>query len=166
VQELELKNKLMNKAGRLLARRPFSCGEMRLKLARFADQEDVEAILKRLQEVNLLNDSNYAYNFALHQIRQQGWGPIKVLHSLILRKVEPVVAQSAIERVRQDESDEAVLSGYLDRSFEKSLVPRDRKDLRKLINHLRRRGFQEDTIYKTLRQKIPAKVWRTFDMGD
>jgi SOS response regulatory protein OraA/RecX len=166
VQEPEFKNKLMNKAGRLLARRLYSCGEMRLKLARFADEQDVEAILERLLELNLLNDSNYAYNFALYRIRQQGWGPIKVLHSLIRRKVEPVVAQSAIERVRQDENDEAVLSGYLDKAFGKGLVPKDRKDLRKLINHLRQRGFQDDTIYTTLRQKIPATVWRTFDMGD
>jgi regulatory protein len=166
VLELKLKNKLMNKAGRLLARRLYSRGEMKLKLARFAETKDVEPVLDRLQELNLLNDGNYAYNFALYRIRQEGWGPIKVLHSLIRRHVEPDLAQSAIERVRQEESDESVLNEYIEKSFRKGAVPASRKELRKLIDHLRRRGFLDDTIYKSLRQRIPAAVWRTFDMGD
>ncbi len=166
MQEPELKNKLMNKAGRLLSRRLYSCGEMRLKLAPFADEEGIEEALKRLQELNLLNDSDYAYNLALYQMRQQGWGPNKVLHNLLRRKVEPDVAQAAIERVRQNEGFESLLAGYLEKALRKGSVPKHRKDLQKLINRLRRRGFQDDTIYTILRQKFPASLWRNYNVGE
>jgi regulatory protein len=166
VQEHEAKDKLMHRAGRLLGRRLYSCGEMRLKLLPFASEQEVDATVARLKELDLLNDNNYAYNLALFQIVKQGWGPVKALHSLLRRKVAPEVAQAAIERVRQDESYEAALSGYLETIFRKSSVPQNRKDLLKLLNRLRRRGFEEDTIFNTLRRKIPASAWRIFDMGD
>jgi len=150
----------------LLSRRLYSCGEMRLKLLPFAGEEEVDATLKRLKELNLLNDSNYAYNFALFQIVKQGWGPVKALHSLLRRKIAPEVAEAAIERVRQDESYEDALTRYLEKVFRKSSVPENRKDLVKLINRLRRRGFEEDTIFNTLRRKIPAAAWRAFNTGD
>lgn len=164
--EHEVIDKLMNRAGRLLARRLYSCGELRQKLLPFASEHEVDATLSRLKELNLLNDSNYAYNLALFQIAKQGWGPIKALHSLLRYKVAPEVAQEAIERVRQDESFENALTRYLEKIFRKGPAPQNRKDLVKLINRLRRRGFEEDTIFNTLRQKMPAALWRTYDFGD
>jgi regulatory protein len=166
VREHEVKDRLMNRAGRLLARRLYSCGEMRLKLLPFANEQEVDATLTRLKELNLLNDNNYAYNLALFQIAKQGWGPVKALRSLLRHKVAPEVAQAAIEQVRHEESDESALARYLDKIFRKSPAPQNRKDLVKLINRLRRRGFEEDTIFNILRQKVPAAVWRNYDMGD
>jgi SOS response regulatory protein OraA/RecX len=166
VQEQEVKLKLMNKAGRLLSHRLYSCGEMRLKLLPFANEQEVDAALTRLKELNLLNDGNYAYNLALFQIAKQGWGPAKAFHSLLRHKIAPEEAQLAIERVEKEESYEVALTRFLEKSFRKSPVPQNRSDLTRLINRLRRRGFADATIFNTLRQKIPAAVWRTFDSGE
>jgi SOS response regulatory protein OraA/RecX len=166
VQEREANNKLMNKAGRLLARRLYSCGEMKLKLLPLANEQEVDATLKRLKELDLLNDSKYAYNLGLFQVAMQGWGPVKVLHYLLRHRVAPEVAHLAIERIQLDESYEVALTRYLEKTFRKSPLPQNRKDLVKLINRLRRRGFEDDTIFSILRQKIHAGVWRKFDMGE
>jgi len=166
VQGRETKDRLANRAGRLLARRLYSCGEMKLKLLAYATEKEVDATLTRLKELNLLNDNNYAYNLALFQMAKQGWGPIKVLHSLLRHQVSTEVARSAIERVRKAEGCEVALTRYLERFFRKCPVPENRKELVKLVNRLRMRGFEEDTIFSILRQRIPTAVWRKFDMGE
>lgn len=164
--EEELRKKLLNKAGNLLARRSYSCGEMRAKLSKLAEPSDVEDALRRLVALDLLNDDDYAYNFAFSRIRQQGWGPIKVRHSLVRRQIAPQLIEAAIDRVRQEVGDRVILREYLDRHCRKTPLPRDRKGIQKLIGHLRRRGFVDATIYSTLRQVIPEANWERFETGE
>jgi SOS response regulatory protein OraA/RecX len=164
--EEELQKKLLSKAADLLARRSYSCGEMRAKLAKLADPSDVEGALKRLMALNLLNDADYAYNFAFSRLRQQGWGSIKVRLSLIHRQIAPQVIEAAIDRVRQEVGEGVTLREYLDRHCRKTGLPSDRKSIRRLINHLRRRGFVDAAIYSTLRQVIPETSWECFETGE
>ncbi len=165
-QNDEILRKLLGKAGAILARRAHSRGEMRLKLAKFGDPEAVERVLDRLEAVNLLNDMDYAYNFASSRIRQEGWGPLKVRQSLLRRHVEPQVTEEALSRLRQEIGDDAILGDYLERFCQKGGLPHDRKGLRRLINHLRRRGFGDETIYSTLRREVPAAAWEEIETGE
>lgn len=162
----EVSKMLMTRAGRLLSHRPYSRGELRQRLARLAEQERVEEALNRLEELNLLNDSDYAYNFALCRMKQDGWGPLKVLQSLQRREVAPALAESAIDRIRQENGEDALLREYVDRHCRKIGLPRDLRGIHRLISHLQRRGFREETIFKALREKIPAVAWRRFETGD
>jgi len=164
--EAELQKKLLNRAGNLLAKRSYSRGEMRIKLSKLAEPADVENTLERLEALNLLNDSDYAYNFAFSRIRLQGWGPIRVRHSLLHRQVAHQIIEAAIDRVWQDVGDRVVLREYLDRHCRKTGIPQDRKGIQKLIGHLRRRGFVDATIYSTLRQMIPDGAWECFETGE
>jgi SOS response regulatory protein OraA/RecX len=166
VIEGESAKKLLQKAGRLLARRAYSRGELEAKLRSQAEEKEIQAVLGRLEELNLLNDEQYAYNFAHCRMRQEGWGPLKVLHALLRREVASHLAESAIERVRQETGDGPLLQEYLEGYCTKHGLPQDRKAIQKLVSRLRRRGFQEEIIYGILRQKIPAAVWRRFDTGD
>lgn len=164
--EGESAKRLLHKAVRTLARRAHSRGELRAKLRSGADEEDVNLVLQRLEELNLLNDEQYAYDFAHSRMKQDGWGPIRVLHSLLRRFIEPHLAESAIERIRREKGDRHLLEGYLQGYCSKHGLPRDQRSIQRLISHLQRRGFQEETIYSTLRQAIPATAWRCFDRGD
>ena len=95
----------MQKAGSLLARRSYSRGELRSKLATLGEGQRIESVLDRLEELNLLNDGEYAYNSASRWIKQDGWGPLRV-HDLLLRREVPAsIAQTAIERVLHDISE-------------------------------------------------------------
>jgi regulatory protein len=162
----EVPKKLMYQAGKFLSRRAHSRGELGQKLARYGEPGQIEAVLNRLEELKLLNDAEYAYNFALCRIRHEGWGPLKVLHSLQRRQVAPVVAEAAIERIRRETDERMLLGTYLQRYCRKKSLPQDRKGIQKLISHLRRRGFQDQTIFSTLRQNIPDAAWQRIDTGD
>ncbi len=166
MSESETANKLLQKAVRALARKSFSRGELEARLRSGADAEDVNHVLERLEELNLLNDEQYAYNFALWRMKQDGWGPAKVLHALLARHVEERLAQTAIERVRKEAGDAPLLEEYLRGFAGKHGLPRDRKSIQKLILRLQRRGFPDEVIRRVLGQVIPAAAWQRFETGE
>lgn len=156
---------LLRRAGRLVARRACSRGELRERLSGLGSPAEIEETLQRLEDLHLLNDSDYAYNFASNRITQKGWGPVKVFHALIRRQVSPDIAESALERVREEAGERIWLEGYLEKYWRTRHLPRNRKDIGRLVVHLRRRGFHEDAILEVLRHKISEDAWRAFDAG-
>jgi len=164
--DAEINKLLMRKAGALLARRPYSRGELREKLVRIAGASPAESVLDRLEQLNLLNDADYAYNFALCRIKQDGWGPAKVQNALLRRQIRVTIIEGALERVRTELGGESALDSYLREYCGKRKPPSDVKSLRKLISHLLRRGFDEDSISAALRQIVPGELWRQFESGE
>jgi regulatory protein len=157
---------ILQKAGRLLAHRSYSRGELRVKLSQTADELLVEAALIRLEQLNLLNDADYAYNFALNRIKQEGWSSAKVSTSLLRRYIDPKTIESALERIREEIGYESSLLEYIDAHCRKQGTPTDPIHIRKLLQHLRRRGFEENEIFRVLKQKIPAEILRHFETGE
>ncbi len=162
----ELPKSLLQRACSLLARRAYSRGEMRDKLSKLAPEGEVEPALDRLEELKLLNDEEYAYSLAFNRMKMEGWGPIKVRHSLLRRQVIPDLIERAINRVLADQDERLLLGDYLDKLSRRSSLPQDRRQIRRLILHLKRRGFHDETVYSALRQKIPATAWQRFDEGE
>jgi SOS response regulatory protein OraA/RecX len=164
--EAESGSKIMHRAGFLLARRPYSRGELREKLSALGDHQEIESVLDRLQELNLLNDANYGYNLASHWMKHEGWGPIKVRFHLLRRHISDAVADASLERIGQELSDADLLVAYLDRRARNHPLPDDRRGIRKLVASLRQRGFPEEAIYGVLRQRIPTVAWKKFETGE
>ncbi len=159
--------RLLHQGVRALAQRAYSRRELEAKLRSRAAGQDVEPVLRRLEELNLLNDEQYSYNFALRRMKQDGWGPAKVIHSLVRHLVEPQLAEAAVDRVRRETGDVRLLEEYLQACTDKRGLPQDRKSVQKLVSRLQRKGFQEDVIYTVLRRMIPAAAWKNrFDTGD
>lgn len=164
--EAEAQKLLLKKAGALLARRSYSRAELGSRLAKFADKMQVETALDRLASLNLLNDEDYAYNFALRRIKEQGWSPARVIDSLLRCKVEQPAIDSAMARVRNEEGLENLLDSSMKQYCKKNGLPSDPKDIRRLISHLRRRGFDEDDVYRALRQAMPDAALQSFETGE
>jgi regulatory protein len=164
--DAELQKALLKKAGALLARRAYSRGELRIRLARIAEDSQIESVLNRLEQLNLLNDADYAYNFALCRIQREGWGPAKVRESLIRRHLPQATIESALERVLAEMEDDSVLIEYIKRHYGKQALPTAPKDIQKLVLHLLRRGFGEDAIFNALKRLIPAAALRHFETGE
>ncbi len=156
---------LMKKAGALLARRAYSRGELRDRLTNLSGETPVEDVLDRLEQLNLLNDADYGYNFALCRIRQ-GWSTAKVEQSLLRRQIDRDTAKDALERVRNELGDQSAVASYLQNYCEKKGVPTDLKGLRKLALHLRQRGFEEEIVSDALRRMIPAALMQQFETGE
>jgi regulatory protein len=162
----ELRKSLFKKAGALLARRAFSRGELRIRLSKMADNLEIESMLDRLEQLNLLNDADYAYNFALYRIRQEGWGPAKVQESLLRRHVQQAVIECALERVHSELGEESVLIEYINGHCGKKGLPANPKDIRKLIMHLSRRGYDQEAIVRALKRLLPTAAMRRFETGE
>jgi regulatory protein len=162
----DLEEKLMQRAGRILARRAYSRASLRLKLLRLAPEETTESVLNRLQHLNLLNDADYAYNFAFNRIRDAGWGPLRVRRELSRRMVAADVIESAIDRVGEEFTEPKALEKYLDRYWCKVEPPRDIKAVQRLINHLRRRGFDYSVIREVLHNRLPGNSGSWSGMGE
>ncbi len=154
---------LLRRAGNLLARRAHSRGELRQKLTRFADPAGLEKVLDRLEKLGLLNDAEYAYNFASSRIREKSWGFARIHQALLRRKVPAHVATRAVERIRGETGERTLLETYLERYWRTRDRPRNRIELKRLIGHLSRRGFGDELIVDVLRRAIPAEAWRSFE---
>jgi len=162
----EIQKKILKKAGAFLARRAQSRGELKQKLMRLAPEPEVESALDRLEQLNLLNDPEYAYNFALCRMRQDGWGPAKIHETLLRRQVRESAILSAVERAQSELDEESVISEYVKRRFLKKELPKDVKVLRKLIVHLQHRGFDEENILRVLKRMFPAELIQHLDTGE
>jgi regulatory protein len=157
---------LMKRAAALLAKRAYSRGELRKKLSAVGQNPLIEETLDRLQQLNLLNDPEYAYNIALHQMRQVGYGPARVKETLLRCDVDPDVIKQAIERALNEADIETFLIEYVEKHCKKQGLPGDPKEIQKLVFHLLRRGFDENQISGALRRIIPPEVFRCFETGD
>jgi SOS response regulatory protein OraA/RecX len=158
---------LLKKAGAFLARRAYSRMDLQKKLAVFADDRQVESALQHLERLNLLNDSDYAYNFALRRIRQQGWSPAKVQNALLGHHIGHATIERAVEQVcNESGGEESVILEYVQKRYGKRGLSADVKGVRKLIMHLRQRGFDEESIFGALRGKIPDAALQRFETGE
>jgi regulatory protein len=164
--DVEIHKVLLKKAGALLARRAYSRGELRNRLAKIAGDRAVESALDRLEQLNLLNDADYAYNFAFCRIKQQGWGPARVHESLLRRHVAETAIACALQRIRNEFGDESLVAEYIQKHCGKTGLPSDLKGIRKLVSHLRQRGFDEDLITNVLKRMIPAESMPHFERGE
>lgn len=158
--------RLHRKALSLISRRAYSVGEMRLKLLKWADKPDVDATVEHLQQLKLLNDSEYAYNFALYRAGTEGWGPLKIRNALVRRHLKAPDIDRALSRVREEIGNDYGLGEYLLRYFAKREHPRDTQGVHSLINHLLRRGHPRSIILENLGRILPAKTMKYFGTGD
>jgi regulatory protein len=166
IMNLEIHNMLLKKAAAFLARRAFSRFEMQQKLASIAEEHEVESVLNHLERLKLLNDADYAYNFAFRRIRQRGWSPAKVRSALLQKHVEQASIEFALEQVRNEIDDAAVIRAYVQKHCGKNGLPADMKGILKLLRHLRHRGFDEENIFRALKDKIPAEALQRIQTGE
>jgi SOS response regulatory protein OraA/RecX len=162
----ELEKKLRKKAGTLLSRRAYSRGEIRVRLLKLADEPVVETVLDRLEQLKLLNDTDYAYNFALSRTGREGWGPEKIRRALYSRQVSDSDISTALDQIRSLVGEDYALAEYLKKYFGKKGKPEDYRAVQNLVSHLRRRGYYRKSIVSVLRESLPEALTRYFNTGD
>jgi regulatory protein len=157
---------LLKKAAAMLARRSYSRGDLRNKLLAKEAAPRVEAILDRLEQLNLLNDAEYAYNFALYRIERESWGAAKVTEALQRRHVDQETIENALRRVQSELGVETVAVEYMQKYCGKDWPPADPKQVQKLMVHLRRRGFGEDAIDRALKEILSGPLYKRSEIGE
>jgi len=147
---------LLNYAGRSLARRAQSLGELRTRLKqRAARQEDVPEVINRLKEAGFLNDRKFADSFANWRRDNQGLGQARVMRDLLTRRVAPAVAKQAVQVAYSSVDETALIESFLERKYRgKNLgqLLNEEKNLASAYRKLRTAGFSSGNSIRVLKR--------------
>lgn len=145
---LEEVQKALAKAYRLISYRDRSTFELNEKLCEAGfDEEIAHGIIKKLTGQGLINDKNFALNFALFKSRGRLWGPRKISHELRMKGINPEDTEEALSNDEIDFNDNCftALTKWLKRknisteSFEEENIDSDLKN--KAIKYLESKGY-------------------------
>lgn len=143
-------DKLMQYALRLISRKRYTEQEMILKLKRRnkALKSEVEKVIKRVKELNYVNDEVYAKDYISSRMSQNPRGKHLLKIELKLKGVNKDIITNAIENANLDELKAA--NEVLKRKSGSLSKHTGQKKKEKIIRYLASRGFEFDTIYKVL----------------
>ena len=133
----ELLALIYNKALDILSRREHSANELKLKLhKKFEAISEIEEVIIRLENNNLLNDFRFAETYARIR-RRKGFGPNKIYYELANKGIIESVSSEIISA--EDGWEDAALKAF--RKKYKDGVSKDKKERLKQKNFLHNRGF-------------------------
>ena len=133
----ELLALIYNKALDILSRREHSTHELKLKLQRKFDAiSEIEKVIVRLENNNLLNDFRFAETYA--RIRKgKGFGPNKVYYELANKGIKESISNEIISA--EDGWTDAALKAFKKKYNDG--ISEDTKEKLKQKNFLHNRGF-------------------------
>lgn len=147
---------IRQKALSYLARRVHSEKELQLKLLKkLYDKKLIDEVLSSIKSAGLLNDEEFAAQFADEKLNRKNWGINKVKGELIRRGINSQTAGEVINRVISVDSQSASIEKLAKQKL-KILLQKEsdkRKIKHKLIASLVNKGFRYEDISETLRKK-------------
>lgn len=149
---MRLENKAEEFALRLLARKDYSCAEMRQKLLQKGfSLREIENVLHKLSVQQLLNDLRYAQRLANYYAQEKLWGPWRIKHKLQEKGICPEVAEEAVTQEEKNFPVEERLKKFLEKKLKnRTLSEFSHEERKKLTNQLYRHGFSWEEIFHIL----------------
>jgi regulatory protein len=142
------------RALRLLEFRARSVAELRRSLVRKGEPvADVEAAIRRLLAQRLLDDAEFARQFARAKVTGAGASRYRVVQELARRGIPRALAESAVDALRDEEGLDAAatIRQVADRKW-RTLVRLDPvTGRRRLYAFLARRGYNPEEIRNAMR---------------
>ncbi|MGB7022941.1 MAG: regulatory protein RecX [Candidatus Acidiferrales bacterium] len=142
-------------------RRSYSVHEMREYLARRTENEEhVGDVLKKLKELQYLDDARYARDYARIHAQQRHQGKFRITRELRGRGVPDKHIESALEAVFAETDEATLVRSRLERRLRQIKAPLDETKRASLYRNLLRAGFSSDVIRAELRAatKIAANA--------
>jgi regulatory protein len=136
-----------------LAHRARSVAELRRKLAeKGAPRAEVEEVIARLIDQKLLDDTDFARQFARSRITGSGASRFRVLQELRRKGVGSDIAERALAELQVDEGVDPSTSiqRVADKKWKTLAKLDDMTRRRRLYAFLARRGFSPDEIRRAM----------------
>ena len=111
--------------------------------------EDVEQTISKLIESNFLNEERFAKAYVLGKFRMQGWGKIKIVQQLKLKRISKPLIQIALREIDLDDY-EAKLTGIIEKKIDKPIAKLSYQERSKLVRFLMGKGYETDLIFRLL----------------
>lgn len=138
---------LRERALRHLARRDYSRAELARKLAPHGEADEIEGVLDRMTELDLLSDARFAHAWVRGKAGR--FGVSRLRHELARRGVERETIDAALEsECTADEIDRARHVW----SIKFGAAPADAREWAKQARFLQSRGFSAELIRKLLKE--------------
>src|SRR5579872_5541493 len=143
---------------RMLARRPYSLGEMRQALEKkFPKNEAIREAIARLRELGYLDDRKFAEQYAYSLAQNRAFGPHRLRRELKAKAINPQEIERAIERVYQETPAQSLLEQALAKKIRTIRLPLTRMRFHSLCQSLMRLGFNSGDIIKAVRARPELK---------
>jgi SOS response regulatory protein OraA/RecX len=134
-----------------LARRALSTGELRRRLARAGhSREEIDAALRRLAELQLVDDRAVAYNHAHSRAASGRKGPVRVRAELAARGIRGADAEGAVAAAFDAEGVAAAAAQAFERFARGRSRPLAASERAKVAARLARAGFPAAIIRSLL----------------
>lgn len=155
---MELYQRILNRAFRILAARPRSVADMRTRLLEkpWADEETVDAVIARLVELNYLDDGKYAEQLVNSKLAEKPLGRTRLKLFLRRKSVPGEQIEAAVETAFADGREAELLNLAIARRTRTRGVPASREEAQKLLQHLMRQGFPYDLAMRKIRE-LPVR---------
>ena len=144
-----------DKALTLLSYAPHSAGMLAEKLRRHWDEEIVLRVVERMEELDLLDDGDYAARLARDLVNLKGWSLNRVRLELKKRKLPPDAVEEALEQFDED-SDLTAALRVIRKKYRSRLGDED--GIRRTIAALQRQGFSLGIIRQAL-ERLEEEGW-------
>jgi regulatory protein len=111
----------------------------------------IQQALGALIELGYINDQRFALQWGRHKINKQKLGKSRLYVELLNKGIDKEILESTLATLYEDNT-EAELAAQCARKKLNSLKDvEEEKKKRRLIQHLKRRGFSADIIYQSLK---------------
>lgn len=147
------RKRTVQRAVKLLAAKPRSIGELRARLLekQWTNEEAADYAIKKLEEYGYLNDQQFAEQFASYRIKQKPIGRGRLALDLSRKHIDRDMATNALDKVFAETPESDLIDEAIARYTATRGAPHDRKEQKRLIDFLMRRGFSYDLISPRVR---------------
>ena len=141
-------NRARERALYLLGLRDYGCRELEQKLLSEASPEVAAAVVERLRDVGLLDDSRFAARLARHLNEYKQYPRRRIRQELLRRGVDAATAEEALESLEGEDFQQAL--ALIEKKYYNKL--NDPEDRRRTIAALARRGFTYAAIRRAIEE--------------
>lgn len=137
---------------KLLAARPRTEMQLRERLMQkpWANRRLIDDCIRRLKEMGYVDDGRFAESYASHRLSMRPIGRARLARELALKKVDRTTINRALDQAFGETGED----GLIDRAIQKRIrthgSPADRRDEKRMFDHLARLGFEFDLIMRKL----------------
>ena len=108
-------------------------------------------VADEMEALGYIDDRRYAERFASDAVNRRDAGPQMIISWLQKKGIAREIIDDVLVKVSNDYVQEDVARRALGRKLRKGSVLRDRDEIRRLSDYLRRRGFSYDIIRDVLK---------------
>jgi len=141
-----------SKATSLCATREYCQFDIKEKLFSWGiDIETSEKIIAQLIEEKFIDENRYASFYARDKFKFNGWGKIKIIWNLRLKKIPETIIQEAISTIDSDEYENKLFDLLKEKS-RKINNPESEKNRAALLRFAQSRGFDTYEALRVIRK--------------